>query len=75
MAAAISSLLILSVLIHVGDALSKNYYAKTCPDVEMAVTEAVKKAMANDQTVPAALLRMHFHDCFIRVSLSLSLAL
>ncbi|XP_008811665.3 peroxidase 64-like [Phoenix dactylifera] len=65
MAALISSLLILS-LVHVGHALSVNYYAKTCPHVETAVTKAVKKAMANDRTASAALLRMHFHDCFIR---------
>ncbi|KAL9448965.1 hypothetical protein AB3S75_010994 [Citrus x aurantiifolia] len=47
-------------------ALSSNYYSKTCPKLETAVTNAVKKAMKNDKTVPAALLRMHFHDCFIR---------
>lgn len=65
MAALIFCLLILS-LVHVGNGLCVDYYAKTCPDVEMAVTAAVKQAMANDRTVPAALLRMHFHDCFIR---------
>lgn len=65
MAALISCLLILS-LVRVGNGLCVDYYAKTCPDVEMAVTAAVKQAMANDRTVPAALLRMHFHDCFIR---------
>ena len=48
-------------------ALSSNYYSKTCPKLEKAVTNAVKKAIKNDKTVPAALLRMHFHDCFIRV--------
>ncbi|KAI4320934.1 hypothetical protein MLD38_034366 [Melastoma candidum] len=47
-------------------ALSNDYYAKTCPNFEHAITGVVKKAMANDNTVPAALLRMHFHDCFIR---------
>ncbi|XP_072966429.1 peroxidase 64-like [Typha angustifolia] len=65
MAAFITSLLML-FLVHTSNALSKKYYADTCPDVEATVTEAVKKAMANDKTVPAALLRMHFHDCFIR---------
>lgn len=48
-------------------ALSSNYYGHTCPNVELTITKVVKKAMMNDNTVPAALLRMHFHDCFIRV--------
>ncbi|XP_039137462.1 peroxidase 64-like [Dioscorea cayenensis subsp. rotundata] len=51
---------------HLGYGLSSDYYSKTCPNFEEVVTNAVKKAMGNDQTVPAALLRMHFHDCFIR---------
>ena len=49
------------------NALSLNYYDKTCPHLESAVTDAVKNGIVNDKTVPAALLRMHFHDCFIRV--------
>ncbi|KAF3969436.1 hypothetical protein ACB098_01G121900 [Castanea mollissima] len=48
------------------NALSLNYYDKTCPRLESTITSAVKNAMINDKTVPAALLRMHFHDCFIR---------
>ncbi|XVE56202.1 hypothetical protein DITRI_Ditri03aG0218800 [Diplodiscus trichospermus] len=47
-------------------ALSSSYYDQTCPKLESIVTTAVKKAISNDRTVPAALLRMHFHDCFIR---------
>ncbi|XVE69686.1 hypothetical protein DITRI_Ditri10aG0010900 [Diplodiscus trichospermus] len=47
-------------------ALSSKYYDHSCPQLESIVTSAVKKAMLNDKTVPAALLRMHFHDCFIR---------
>ncbi|KAF6138841.1 hypothetical protein GIB67_018572 [Kingdonia uniflora] len=49
-----------------GDALSSNYYDQKCPKAEEAITNAIKNAMMNDQTVPAAILRMHFHDCFIR---------
>ncbi|KAF3627564.1 Peroxidase 64 [Capsicum annuum] len=47
-------------------ALSSNYYDQTCPNAEATITKVVKKAMLNDKTVPAALLRMHFHDCFVR---------
>ncbi|KAK6151836.1 hypothetical protein DH2020_014471 [Rehmannia glutinosa] len=35
-------------------------------DVESIVTNVVKEAVSKDKTVPAALLRLHFHDCFIR---------
>ncbi|KAJ9186416.1 hypothetical protein P3X46_001989 [Hevea brasiliensis] len=48
------------------DALSLSYYDYACPQLESTVANAVKKSMMNDKTVPAALLRMHFHDCFIR---------
>ncbi|KAJ0570242.1 putative peroxidase [Helianthus annuus] len=62
------STLIFFGLIHSNqiDALNTNYYDHTCPNVESTITSVVKKAMMNDPTVPAALLRMHFHDCFIR---------
>jgi hypothetical protein len=56
-------------LVLTGNSLSYNYYEKTCPDVEFIVAKTVKAAAASDKTVPAALLRMHFHDCFIRVIL------
>ncbi|CAL9051247.1 unnamed protein product [Musa banksii] len=65
MASLVASLFIFSLL-RLGDALSVDYYAETCPQAEAAVMEAVKRATANDNTVPAALLRMHFHDCFVR---------
>ncbi|XP_066379263.1 peroxidase 1-like [Miscanthus floridulus] len=63
-------LLVLSVLAAValrcGDALSLDLYDESCPEAEAAVTAAVRQAMANDRTVAAGLLRMHFHDCFVR---------
>ena len=49
------------------NSLSLNYNEKTCPDVEVIVAKAVTSATMKDKTVPATLLRMHFHDCFIRV--------
>ncbi|GAA0144085.1 peroxidase [Lithospermum erythrorhizon] len=51
---------------HQTNALSSNYYDKTCPSAEYAITKLVRDATKKDSTVPAALLRLHFHDCFIR---------
>ena len=71
-------LLVLSVLAAValrcGDALSLDLYDESCPEAEAAVTAAVRQAMANDRTVAAGLLRMHFHDCFVRVRTSIDLS-
>ncbi|TVT97712.1 hypothetical protein EJB05_57032 [Eragrostis curvula] len=58
---------LLAVMV-VAEALSLDYYDDKCPGAEAAVTAAVRQAMATDRTVPAGLLRMHFHDCFVRVS-------
>ncbi|KAG8367358.1 hypothetical protein BUALT_Bualt16G0063800 [Buddleja alternifolia] len=58
--------LIIFTICSLSNALSLNYYEKTCSNVDDIVTKVVKEAMSEDKTVPAALLRLHFHDCFIR---------
>ncbi|KAJ8624775.1 hypothetical protein MRB53_033305 [Persea americana] len=58
--------LVIFSLSSLGHGLSLNYYDKTCPQAEAIITNVVKKAVMADKKVPAALLRMHFHDCFIR---------
>lgn len=64
--AVMSSIIMFSV-VPIGNSLSLNYYEKTCPDLEFIAARVVREATSKDKTVPAALLRMHFHDCFIRV--------
>ncbi|XP_030521792.1 peroxidase 64-like [Rhodamnia argentea] len=64
--AALGSAVLLLFVAGGASGLSLDYYDRTCPKLEHSVRWAVKKAMKNDNTVPAALLRMHFHDCFIR---------
>ncbi|KAG7020440.1 Peroxidase 64 [Cucurbita argyrosperma subsp. argyrosperma] len=59
-------LLLFSSLFSSLDALTYRYYDHTCPNLESIVAREVHLATVNDKTVPAALLRMHFHDCFIR---------
>lgn len=56
-------------------ALSADYYKASCPHVEKYVQHAVEKARKQDPTVPAGLLRMHFHDCFTEVFNAHKLAL
>ncbi|KAK5774343.1 hypothetical protein PVK06_042198 [Gossypium arboreum] len=53
-----------------GGSLKKGYYDNTCPDAEAIIKNATEKRVANDPTLPARFLRMHFHDCFVRVRLS-----
>lgn len=46
-------------------ALQVGFYGKTCPKAESIVQQVVKQRFAADNSVTPALLRMHFHDCFV----------
>ncbi|MED6176544.1 Peroxidase 47 [Stylosanthes scabra] len=48
------------------DDLDMNYYLFSCPFVEFVVKDIVNRALEDDPILAAALLRMHFHDCFIQ---------
>lgn len=50
------------------------YYRTSCPNVEKIVRTEVEKAFKKDPTIAPGLLRMVFHDCFVRVSVSSSIA-
>ncbi|QCD95138.1 peroxidase 66 [Vigna unguiculata] len=46
--------------------LDAHYYDKTCPQAEKIISDTVLRASKFDPKVPARILRMFFHDCFIR---------
>jgi hypothetical protein len=47
--------------------LRVGFYDQTCPDAESTVREIVNSDTNNDPTIPAGLIRIFFHDCFVKV--------
>jgi len=54
-------------------ALTTNYYDYTCPNALSTIRSVVKAAVQRENRMGASLLRLHFHDCFVNVRLSISL--
>ena len=58
-----------SVFAYAGGGLALNFYDNTCPDVYIEVENVVRDYISKAPSLAAPLLRMHFHDCFVRVSI------
>ncbi|XP_010693447.2 peroxidase 66 isoform X2 [Beta vulgaris subsp. vulgaris] len=63
----LSALIFLSIAVFSSQAaLDAHYYDQTCPQAEYIIAQTIRNASIYDPKVPARLLRMFFHDCFIR---------
>ncbi|XP_010524488.1 PREDICTED: peroxidase 30 [Tarenaya hassleriana] len=46
--------------------LQMNFYERSCPKAEKIVSDYVHQHIYNAPSLAATLIRMHFHDCFVR---------
>ncbi|KAG6555736.1 hypothetical protein Mapa_002975 [Marchantia paleacea] len=46
--------------------LSTRFYNTRCPNLTARVDEIIRGHIRRDRTMAPALLRLHFHDCFVR---------
>lgn len=51
--------------------LKLGFYQKKCPKAESIIKQTTAKFISRDPTLAAPILRMHFHDCFVRVCCSI----
>ncbi|KAL2608383.1 hypothetical protein R1flu_026956 [Riccia fluitans] len=55
-----------SALDKIPKGMRVNFYNASCPRAESTVKAEVQRAFNADRTIPAGLIRMFFHDCFVR---------
>ncbi|XP_072961489.1 peroxidase 72-like [Typha angustifolia] len=63
---AIVSLIVLAPLCSADGFLYPQFYAHSCPRAGEIVRAVVAKAVAKEARMAASLLRLHFHDCFVK---------
>lgn len=52
--------------------LTPNFYDRSCPQIYSIVKAEIKKAVKVEKRMAASLVRLHFHDCFVQVSVSIA---
>jgi peroxidase len=50
-----------------GGHLDAHFYDHSCPQAQQIVASIVGKAHYREPRIAASLLRLHFHDCFVKV--------
>lgn len=64
---AIMFVLVLCLSSQIEAQLRVGFYRNKCPNAESIIRDEVGKAFFRDKGIAPGLVRMHFHDCFVRV--------
>jgi hypothetical protein len=56
-------------LLDTNPGLAYNFYAQSCPSVDSVVRSITWQQVAGNPALAGKLLRLHFHDCFVNVSI------
>ncbi|CAN8300743.1 unnamed protein product [Cochlearia groenlandica] len=59
------SILMFSTVLSSNAQLSPDFYSTTCPNVTVIARGLIDQASRSDVRLPAKLIRLHFHDCFV----------
>ncbi|XP_048319280.2 lignin-forming anionic peroxidase [Ziziphus jujuba] len=46
--------------------LSSKFYDKTCPNAISTIRSSIRSAISRERRMAASLIRLHFHDCFVK---------
>jgi len=57
-----------AVLGHPWGGLFPQFYDHSCPKAKEIVQSIVAQAVAKETRMAASLVRLHFHDCFVKVN-------
>lgn len=67
MLASLISLMFCGCIVLSEGELQIGFYQGSCGFAELAVKQEVRNAFMRDNGIAAGLIRLHFHDCFVRV--------
>lgn len=54
-------------LLPAAASLRHTYYLNSCPNLESIIQQKVSAWVEKDYTLAASIIRLHFHDCAVRV--------
>lgn len=60
-------------MVAMATGLTTTYYDRSCPQLQSIVKAEVQRAVKDEKRMAASLIRLHFHDCFVNVRLTMKI--